>query len=88
MNRDYAPATNMALKLTPEAWTKEVWRNMKQEMNWREYEQKQPHSYHTPLPHPYEHPMRNTITNKQNQEPNPKTNKTTVKKPKRRRSVK
>jgi hypothetical protein len=27
---------------------------------------KTPHSYHTPLPHPYEHPMRNTITNKQN----------------------
>ena len=45
MDRDYASVTNMLWKITPEAWTKGVWwslkglsRNMKREMNWREYE--------------------------------------------------
>jgi IS605 OrfB family transposase len=38
VDRDYASVTNMAWKLTPEAWTKAFWWNMKREMNWREYE--------------------------------------------------
>jgi len=42
MNRDYASVTNMAWKLTPEAWTKAFWWNLKysRKMNWREYEGK------------------------------------------------
>jgi IS605 OrfB family transposase len=40
VNRDYASVMNMAWKLTPEAWIKGVWWNMKLEMNWREYEGK------------------------------------------------
>jgi len=40
VDRDYASVTNMAWKTTPESWTKGVWWNMKQEMNWREYEDK------------------------------------------------
>ena len=38
VDRDYASVVNMAWKLTPEAWTKAFWWNMKREMNWREYE--------------------------------------------------
>jgi len=40
VHRDYASVLNMAWKTTPESWTKGVWWNMKQEMNWREYEGK------------------------------------------------
>jgi len=40
VHRDYASVMNMAWKTTPESWTKGVWWNMKQEMNWREYEGK------------------------------------------------
>jgi IS605 OrfB family transposase len=38
VNRDYASVTNMAWKITPEAWTKAFWWNMRREMDWREYE--------------------------------------------------
>jgi len=40
VHRDYASVLNMAWKLTPEAWTKAFWWNMKREMDWREYEGK------------------------------------------------
>jgi len=42
VNRDYASVTNMAWKLTPEAWTKAFWWNLKysRKMNWREHEGK------------------------------------------------
>jgi transposase len=40
VDRDYASVMNMTWKLTPEAWTKGVWWNMKREMGWREYEGK------------------------------------------------
>jgi transposase len=43
VHRDYASVMNMAWKLTPEAWTKAFWWNMKnlsKNMNWREYEGK------------------------------------------------
>jgi IS605 OrfB family transposase len=38
VDRDYASVTNMAWKLTPEAWTKAFWWNLRREMDWREYE--------------------------------------------------
>jgi len=38
VDRDYASVVNMAWKLTPEAWTKAFWWNMKREMNWRKHE--------------------------------------------------
>jgi IS605 OrfB family transposase len=41
VDRDYASVTNMAWKLTPEAWTKAFWWNMKnlsKNMNWRKHE--------------------------------------------------
>jgi len=40
VDRDYASVLNMAWKITPEAWTKGVWWNMKKDMNWRKYEGK------------------------------------------------
>jgi len=43
VDRDYASVTNMAWKLTPEAWTKGVWWNMKnlnKNTNWRKHEEK------------------------------------------------
>jgi IS605 OrfB family transposase len=43
VDRDYASVMNMAWKLTPEAWTKGVWWNMKnlnKNMNWRKHEGK------------------------------------------------
>jgi IS605 OrfB family transposase len=43
VDRDYASVTNMAWKLTPEAWTKAFWwniKNLSKNMNWREYEGK------------------------------------------------
>jgi len=38
VDRDHASVMNMAWKITPEAWVKGVWWNMKLEMDWREYE--------------------------------------------------
>jgi IS605 OrfB family transposase len=38
VNRDHASVMNMAWKITPEAWVKGVWWNMKLEMDWGEYE--------------------------------------------------
>ena len=38
MDRDYASVTNMAWKITPEAWTKGVWWGLRKRMDWREYE--------------------------------------------------
>ena len=40
VHRDYASVLNMAWKLTPEAWTKGVWWNLRREINWREHEGK------------------------------------------------
>jgi len=40
VNRDYASVMNMNWKLTPEAWTKAFWWNLRREINWREYEGK------------------------------------------------
>jgi len=43
VDRDHASAMNMAWKLTPEAWTKGVWWNMKnlnKNTNWRKHEEK------------------------------------------------
>jgi len=40
VDRDYASVINMNWKLTPEAWIKAFWWNMKKNMNWREYEGK------------------------------------------------
>jgi len=40
VDRDHASVMNMAWKITPEAWVKGVWWNMKLEMDWREYEGK------------------------------------------------
>jgi transposase, IS605 OrfB family, central region len=48
VHRDYASVLNMAWKLTPEAWTKAFWWNMKREMNWREHEGKS----NPIIPHP------------------------------------
>jgi len=38
VDRDYASVMNMDWKLTPEAWTKSVWWNLRREMKWREHE--------------------------------------------------
>jgi len=43
VDRDYASVTNMAWKLTPEAWTKGVWWDLKslsKNMDWRKHENK------------------------------------------------
>jgi len=40
VHRDHASIMNMAWKLTPEAWTKAFWWNMKREMNWRKHKGK------------------------------------------------
>jgi len=40
VDRDYASVANMAWKLTPEAWTRGVWWNLRREINWREHEDK------------------------------------------------
>ena len=40
VHRDYASVMNMAWKLTPEAWTKGVWWDLRREINWREHEGK------------------------------------------------
>jgi Transposase and inactivated derivatives len=61
VDRDYASILNMAWKLTPEAWTKAFWWNMRKRMDWREYEGKS-----NPLiPYPivqYLHAMLKTFT--------------------------
>jgi IS605 OrfB family transposase len=43
-DRDYASVMNMAWKLTPEAWTKGVWWDLRKKMDWGEYEDR-----HNPL---------------------------------------
>jgi len=40
VDRDHASVMNMAWKLTPEAWTKAFWWNLRREMEWEEYEGK------------------------------------------------
>jgi hypothetical protein len=40
VNRDYASVMNMAWKLTPEAWIKGVWWNMRREIDRRKHEGK------------------------------------------------
>jgi len=61
VHRDYASVMNMNWKLTPEAWVKGVWWNMKREMNWRKHEDKS----NPIIPHPimqYIHAMLKTFT--------------------------
>jgi len=64
VNRDYASVMNMAWKLTPEAWTKGVWWNMKnlnKNMNWRKHKGKS----NPIIPHPivnYIHAVLKTFT--------------------------
>jgi IS605 OrfB family transposase len=38
VNRDYASVLNMTWKVTPEAWAKAFWWDLRKNMNWREYE--------------------------------------------------
>jgi len=40
VNRDYSSVMNMDWKLTPEAWIKGVWWNMRREIDRRKYEGK------------------------------------------------
>jgi IS605 OrfB family transposase len=40
VDRDYASVTNMAWKITPKAWTKAFWWNMRKRMDWRKHENK------------------------------------------------
>jgi transposase len=40
VHRDHASVMNMAWKLTPEAWTKGVWWDLRKRMGWREHEEK------------------------------------------------
>jgi len=40
VDRDYASVMNMTWKITPKAWTKSVWWNLRREMNWGEHEGK------------------------------------------------
>ena len=61
VDRDHASVMNMNWKLTPEAWVKGVWWNMKREMNWRKHENKS----NPIIPHPimqYIHAMLKTFT--------------------------
>ena len=55
VDRDYASVMNMNWKLTPEAWTKAFWWNLRREMDWRECEEKSnpiiPHGIVTLLQH-------------------------------------
>jgi IS605 OrfB family transposase len=44
VHRDYASVMNMAWKLTPEAWTKAFWWDLREKMDWGEYEDR-----HNPL---------------------------------------
>jgi IS605 OrfB family transposase len=38
VDRDYASVVNMMWKITPEAWIKGVWWDLRKRMDWREYE--------------------------------------------------
>jgi hypothetical protein len=61
VDRDYASVVNMAWKLTPEAWTKGVWWDLRKRMDWREYEGKS----NTTIPYTivqYLHAMLKTFT--------------------------
>ncbi len=61
VDRDYASVMNMAWKLTPEAWTKAFWWNLRREMEWGEYEGKS----NPIIPYPimqYIHAMLKTFT--------------------------
>jgi len=61
VNRDYASVTNMAWKLTPEAWVKSVWWDLRKRMDWREHEGKS----NTTIPYTivqYLHAMLKTFT--------------------------
>jgi len=61
VHRDYASVMNMAWKLTPEAWTKGVWWDLRKRMDWREYEGKS----NTTIPYSivqYLHAMLKTFT--------------------------
>ncbi|MFP3174568.1 MAG: zinc ribbon domain-containing protein [Vulcanisaeta sp.] len=61
VDRDYASVTNMAWKITPEAWTKGVWWDLRKRMDWREYEGKS----NTTIPYSivqYLHAMLKTFT--------------------------
>jgi len=40
VDRDHASVLNMAWKVTPEAWTKGVWWDLRKRMDWKEYEGK------------------------------------------------
>jgi IS605 OrfB family transposase len=40
VDRDYTSVINMDWKITPKAWTKGVWWNLRKNMNWREHEGK------------------------------------------------
>jgi len=40
VDRDYASILNMLWKITPEAWVKGIWWDLRKKMDWREYEQK------------------------------------------------
>jgi IS605 OrfB family transposase len=55
VHRDYASVINMAWKLTPEAWTKSVWWNLRKKIDWGEHEGKSnplvPHEIVTLLQH-------------------------------------
>jgi len=60
VDRDHASVMNMAWKLTPEAWTKAFWWNLRREMEWEEYEGKS----NPIIPHPimqYIHAMLKTF---------------------------
>jgi len=61
VDRDHASVMNMTWKLTPEAWVKGVWWNMKREMNWRKHEDES----NPIIPYPimqYIHAMLKTFT--------------------------
>ena len=40
VDRDHASVMNMAWKITPEAWTKAFWWNLRREMEWEEHKGK------------------------------------------------
>ena len=61
VHRDYASVLNMAWKLTPEAWVKGVWWDLRKRMDWREHEGKS----NTTIPYSivqYLHAMLKTFT--------------------------
>jgi len=61
VDRDYASILNMLWKLTPEAWVKGVWWDLRKRMDWREHEGKS----NTTIPYTivqYLHAMLKTFT--------------------------